>query len=134
MLKKILTFAAAVEVGTGLALMIDPERLVSLLLGNEFSGAGTAGRTISRCFGIALLALGVACWPSRRRADFNPSACRAMVVYNVLIALYLAYYGAFVAWGGMLLWPAVVLHTVVAILLAGGYRRMQGSDIPNGST
>jgi hypothetical protein len=35
----------------------------------------------------------------------------------VLIAFYLAYLGAVAGQGGLLLWPAVVLHAVVALLL-----------------
>jgi hypothetical protein len=64
-----------------------------------------------------MLALGVACWPSRRRAERNASAFRAMLIYNVLIALYLAYLGTVVHLGGALLWPAVALHATMALLL-----------------
>ena len=87
---KILAVAAIVEVGTGLALMIDPAIVVRLLLGAEVSGVGTL---LGRCFGIALLALGLACWPSRQRAESGSPAFRAMLIYNALIALYLAYLG-----------------------------------------
>jgi hypothetical protein len=55
-LGKILAFAAVVEVGTGLALMIDPAIVVTLLLGAEVSGVGML---LGRCFGVALLALGI---------------------------------------------------------------------------
>jgi hypothetical protein len=40
-----------------------------------------------------------------------------MLIYNALIALYLAYLGTIAHLGGALLWPAVVLHGVVAGLL-----------------
>ncbi len=62
---RILGFAAVAEVGTGLVLMIHPAIVVTLLLGAEFSGAGTL---LGRCFGIALLGLGLACWPGRQRS------------------------------------------------------------------
>jgi hypothetical protein len=61
-LGKLLAFAAVVEVGTGLVLLIAPAIVVALLLGAEVSAEGTL---LGRCFGIALLALGLACWPSR---------------------------------------------------------------------
>ena len=96
--RKILAFAAVVEVGTGLVLIIDPAIVVTLLLGAEVSGAGTL---LGRCFGIALLALGLACWPSRRRAESGSPAFRAMLIYNVLIALYLAYLGTVGTPGGL---------------------------------
>lgn len=112
--RRILAFAAVAEVGTGLVLMIDPAIVVTLLLGVEVSGAGTP---LGRCFGIALLALGLACWPSRQRVERGSPPFRAMLIYNLLIALYLAYLGTVRHLGGPLLWPGVALHAVVALLL-----------------
>jgi hypothetical protein len=45
-----------------------------------------------------------------------------MLVYNALIATYLAYLGTAGHLGGLLLWPAVALHAVVALLLAWTWR------------
>jgi hypothetical protein len=118
-LRKILTFAAVVEIGTGLALMIDPRIVVTLLVGaNEWG----EGMPLGRFPGIALVALGVACWPSRQRAESGLPAFRAMLIYNVLIALYLAYLYLVGHLGGLLLWPAVALHAVVALLLIRTWR------------
>jgi Ca2+/Na+ antiporter len=113
-LGKILAFAAVVEVGTGLVLMIDPAIVVALLVGVEVSGVGIL---LGRCFGIAMLALGVACWPSGQRAKVGSSAFRGMLIYNLLIAMYLAFLGSVRHLGGVLLWPGVVLHAAVALLL-----------------
>ena len=66
----------------------------------------------------ALLALGLACWPSGQRTGSGSPAFRAMLIYNVLIALYLGYLGTAGHLAGMLLWPGVALHIVVALLLA----------------
>jgi Ca2+/Na+ antiporter len=118
-LGKILAFAAVVEVGTGLALMIDPAIVATLLLGADVSGAGTL---LGRFFGIALLALGLACWPCRQRAESSSPAFRAMLIYNVLIALYLAYLGTVGHLWGLLLWPGVALHAAVALLLVWRWR------------
>ena len=112
--RRILSFAAVAELGTGLVLMIDPAIVVTLLLGSAVSGTGIL---LGRCFGIALLALGVTCWPNRQRAERSLPAFRGMLTYNVLIALYLAYVGTVGHLRGLLLWPAVVLHAVVALLL-----------------
>jgi hypothetical protein len=112
--RKVLVFAAVVEVGTGLFLMIDPAIVVKLLIGSEVSDTAMQ---LGRCFGIALLALGLACWPGRQRSDSGSSAFRAMLTYNVLIAIYLTYLGTAGHLGGLLLWPAVALHAVVALLL-----------------
>jgi len=118
-LRRILAFSAVVEVGTGLVLTIDPAIVGRLLLGVEVSGAGTP---LGRCFGIALLALGVACWPGGQGAESGAPACRAMLIYNALIALYLAYLGTVGHLWGWLLWPGVALHAIVALLLVWSCR------------
>ena len=112
--RKILAFAAIVEIGTGLGLTVAPAVVVLLLVGADLSGVGVV---LGRCFGITLIALGLACWPSRQHADGGSPPFRAMLTYNVLIALYLAYLGALGQAHGFLLWPAVALHAVVALLL-----------------
>jgi hypothetical protein len=116
---KILAFASVVEVGTGLVLMIDPVIVVTLLLGTAISAEGML---LGRCFGIALLALGLACWPGQPHAESGSPAFRAMLTYNGLIALYLAYLGTVGHVGGLLLWPGVALHAVVALLLVWTWR------------
>ena len=59
-MKKVLASAAAAEAGTGLLLLAWPPIVVRLLFGAEISGAGFI---MSRLAGIALIGLGVACWP-----------------------------------------------------------------------
>ena len=107
------------EVGTGLVLVIDPTGVVTLLLGVEVSGVATA---LGRCFGIALLGLGLACWPSRQGALNGSPSLRGMLTCNVLIALYPAYLGAVGHFRGVLLGPGVGLHAVVALLLVRRWR------------
>jgi hypothetical protein len=114
LLAKLLVFAAAVEIITGLALMADPAFVIRLLLGVE---ASTVDIALGRCFSIALLALGLACWPERQRGDNGAQTFRAMLTYNALIALYLAYLGTAGNTRAILLWPAVGLHTGMGALL-----------------
>ena len=118
-LRRILAFAAVVEVGTGLVLIVDPVIVVRLLLGARVSGVATL---LGRCFGIALLALGLACWPGRQRDGSGWPAFWAMLIYNTLIASYLAYLGTVGHLRGLLLWPGVALHAVVALFLVSGWR------------
>jgi hypothetical protein len=61
--------------------------------------------------GIALLALGVCCWP-------GSTALCGMLTYGLLVTLYLAYLGIIGEFTGILLWPAVVLHAVLTLLLS----------------
>lgn len=114
MLKKTLTFASIVEVATGLALMIDPRFVVALLVGPN---TPVEDIPMGRLPGIAIFALGLACWPSGSHAESGSPAFRGMLAYNVLIALFLVYLFKVGHLGGVLLWPAVVLHAAVALLL-----------------
>ncbi len=117
--RKLLAFASVVEVATGVVVIVVPALVVQLLLGLEISGDRTV---LARVFGIALIALALACWPGQR-VDGNAPAFRAMLTYNALIALYLGYLGAVAHLNGLLLWPAVVLHALVAVLLLWSRRR-----------
>jgi hypothetical protein len=113
--RKVLAFASVVEAGTGLALLVDPSIVSRLLLGAELRDIGTV---LGRCFGIAILALGMACWPGRQADEGAATPFRAMAIYNALIGLYLGYLGMVGRFAGPLLWPAVALHAAVALLLA----------------
>lgn len=60
-MKKILRLVALAEEGTGAILFGYPAIVVQLLFGAEIAGAGI---WLGRVAGIALGALGVACWPN----------------------------------------------------------------------
>jgi hypothetical protein len=107
-MKKVLTAAALVEVATGMALLIVPSLVGRLLFGEELTGIVIP---VARVLGIALLALGVCCWP-------DSTALCGMLTYGALVTLYLAYLGVIGEWVGPLLWPAVVLHGILTVLLA----------------
>lgn len=111
-MKKLLTVAALAELATGLALLVVPALVGRLLLGNDLTGVATP---VARVAGIALIALGVGCLPGR-------TALCGMLTYSVLATAYLAYLAIRGEWVGPLLWPAVVLHAVLSILLAGVWR------------
>ncbi len=108
------TVAAAIEVVTGLVLLIRPSLFGWLLFGAELSGTGQA---LGRLTGLALLALALACWP-RRGAESGPNpALRALLVFSLLTTVYLVYLGVGTGLVGPLLWPAAALHTALTILL-----------------
>lgn len=111
-LANVLAFSAVAELTTGLALMVMPAFVVTLLLAPVTSAMIVP---VARVAGIALIALGLACWPSRHRA--GDAAFRSLMTYNLLVAVYLAYLGAVEHLGGPLLGPVVGLHAVVAGLL-----------------
>ena len=109
-----LRVAAAAEAATGLALTLVPQMVVQLLFGTQVAGAGVAA---ARVAGVALVALGIACWPEAGASGAG-RARPAMLVYSALATTYL---GALAVDGGLrgaLLWPAVVAHLVLSVLLA----------------
>ncbi len=111
-MKKLLALAAAAEGATGLSLIAAPSLVARLLLNAEVSGAGVA---FGRVCGIGLLSLGAACWPSPVPAR---AASLAMLLYSSLSTVYLAILGAGAEGAGPLLWPAVLFHALMTILLA----------------
>ena len=106
-MRKVLTFAAVFEAVTGLALLIVPSLVGRLLLGAELTDA----IPVARVAGIALIALGVCCWP-------GSTAFCGMLTYSALATLYLLCLGIRGVWVGPLLWPAVVIHALLTALLA----------------
>ena len=110
----LLSVAAAIEAATGLALIIYPQAVASLLLGADL---GTAGIAVGRVAGIALLSLGAVCWLSRRAAN-ELAVLPAILTYNLLVTMYLASLGFGGESVGILLWPAVAIHAVLTLLFA----------------
>ena len=105
-MKKVLIFSAVAEAATGLALLIAPSLVGQLLLGEQLTGIAIP---VARVAGIALVALGIACWPGPPLAG--------MLAYSTVVTFYLAYLGFAGSVAGVLLWPAVVLHVIVSALL-----------------
>ena len=122
---RILAICAGLEMATGLALVASPALVIAILL-----GLGTTADMvpIARVAGIALFALGLACWPARPRAEYVPAAFWAMLSYNILTAAYLAYLGAVEGLDGMLLWPVAAGHAALAGVLIYVWRSASQSS------
>ena len=110
---KALIFAAIAEAATGLALLIVPSLVGQLLLGEELAGIAIP---VARVAGIAVIALGIACWPG--------TPLLGMLTYSALVTVYLAYLGFAGGLTGVFLWPAVALHAILTALLTFDITRM----------
>jgi hypothetical protein len=110
LLKKVLALAAFAEALTGVVLIVCPSIVVKLLF--EAKIAGIAVIT-SQFAGLTLMSLGVACWPR----GSSVSALNGMLTYSSLATFGLLYLAAGGKWNGPLLWPAIVLHAVLTLLL-----------------
>jgi len=115
-MKTLHTVTAVIELGAGLALLCCPLATVTLLVGGAPPDA-PAALTVARVGGAGLLALGVACWLAR--GDTQSRAARglvaAMLLYDVAAVAVLAFAGIGFGLHGVALWPAVVLHAVMAV-------------------
>jgi hypothetical protein len=120
-MKKVLLVAAVSEAATGVALLMVPSLVGRLLLAVELTGVAVV---IGRVTGIALVALGIACWPGR-------TALCGMLTYSALATVYLASIGLGGEFAGKLLWPAVVLHTILTALLVRAWSQPQPSSPSN---
>lgn len=112
-----LALAAISEAATGAALLTAPWLVGQLLLGEQLAGAAVP---VARVAGMALIALGVACWPGPPLVG--------LLTYSVLVTIYLAYLGLVAAVTGILLWPAVALHVILTALLAFSVPAMRRSE------
>ena len=121
-MKPLLKLTAIIEAATGLGLIAVPAIVVRLLLDAEMSGATIP---LGRVAGVALLALGVACWLARD--DTQTRAARglvsAMVLYNLGAVIILGSAGLGSQSVGIALWPAVILHAVMAVWCVTSLRR-----------
>ena len=102
----VLILAAFGEAATGMSLLIAPSLVGELLLGEALIGVAIP---VARVTGIALISLGVACWPGPPLVG--------MLTYSAVVTLYLSYVGFAGGLAGVLLWPAVALHAVLSVLL-----------------
>ena len=110
-------FAAVGEAGAGLALLIVPALAGRLLLGEELTGVAIP---VARVAGIALIALGVACWPGPPLVG--------MLIYSAVVTLYLSYVGLTGDLTGIFLWPAVILHVILTALLTRTFARESATN------
>ena len=83
-MKKLLAVTVVLEVLTGMALIVVPSLVVKLLFGAEIAGIATV---TSQFAGLALMSLGVACWPCGSAS----SALYGMLTYSSLATLGLLY-------------------------------------------
>jgi hypothetical protein len=115
MQRKYLLIATAVsEAGVGLLLLASPSLPQMLILGVDL--VSPEASFFARLGGAALLAFALACWSGAAdQHSVQPGLLLGVLTYDVAAAVILACTGWFGGLAGLLLWPAVVFHTVLAI-------------------
>ncbi len=113
--KLLLTISGVLEVLAGLAALISPAAVISLLLG---SPADTPALVVARLFGAAAFALGLACLKARDDVGTPAGAAVSIGItaYNVSAAVVLIWAAAGLSLGGRLLWAAGIGHAVLGAL------------------
>ena len=111
-MKTLLTLTAVIEAGAGLGLLVPPSILTTLLLGASLDTP--VALTVARVAGVALLALGAACWFARHDSGMAARGLvRAMAFYNVGVCAILVFAGFRSGAAGVALWPVAVLHAIM---------------------
>jgi hypothetical protein len=112
--KLFLVITALIEAPLGLCLVFLPALPLAVLLGLE--SAAVEALFVGRVAGAALLAIGVASWMAK--ADTLTPAqfglLTGILIYDATAAILLVFAGTVLKMIGVMLWPAVALHAVLA--------------------
>ena len=106
-MRNIFVAAALGEAAFGIFVLLMPGLVIGLLFGNEPVASAVI---MARVAGIALVGLGVACYPGTQQGFYG------MLSYSVLVMVYLIIVGIGGA-AGVLLWPAVGVHALLSVAL-----------------
>lgn len=102
--------AAAIELITGVTLLLLPGFIVQILFQAKAIGAEPY---LAQLYGLALIGLGVACWSQ----PCPMSAQRGITIYNVVAAVFLFALIAKAISGGLMVLAAASLHLVLGALM-----------------
>lgn len=124
-MRNLLVLTAAFESATGLALLLAPALLSSLLFGVGLDAP--IALVVARIAGAALIALGLACWLARDdgRSRSAVALIAALLFYNVAATAVLVHTGLGLKLTGVALWPAVATHVALAIWCVACLRPMK---------
>jgi hypothetical protein len=110
-----LIVTALVETAAGICLLFLPAVVFAALLG--LADATREAIFVGRLTGAALFAIGVASWMARTdtRSPAQLGLLTGIFIYNVAASTLLGLASALLKMVGVLLWPAVALHAVLAV-------------------
>ena len=106
--------AAWIEILVGASFILALNAQSQLIFGVTTEGTGAV---FARLAGIGLIALGIACLPSNLAAT-RKVAIRTLLIFNVATTILFAWVAVATTFSGVVLWPVVIMHAVLAIVLA----------------
>jgi hypothetical protein len=123
----LLLIIGVAEAATGAGFILVPASLSRLLLGLE--SISSEAFFFAQIAGAALLCIGVGSWSSRTddRSVAQNGQLIGLTIWNGLAAGVLAYAALGLKLSGILLWPAFVVHVVLALWCAADLRPISGA-------
>jgi hypothetical protein len=114
-LRLLLTISGGLEVLMGVLALLSPATVVSLLLGSPMDQLSAV---VTRLFGAAVFALGLACLKARDDVESAAGLAVSLGItsYNILAAVVITWAAAGLGLGGLLLWLAGIGHAVLGAL------------------
>lgn len=109
--------AAWVEIIVGVSFLFVPNAQSQLIYGATPEGIGDLW---ARFAGIALIGLGLACLPSNLAG--TRQGVRGLLVFNIGATIFFAWVALATTFQGVVLWPVVILHAVLTVVLARALR------------
>jgi hypothetical protein len=112
---RLLMVTAVIELAAGFLFLAVPAVAIEALLGAK--GIALETLVIGRIAGSALFSIGAACWLGRgdRNTRAQLGLLTGALIYDAAAALLLAYAGLVLGATGIALWPAVALHSGLAV-------------------
>ena len=123
--RALLATSAILEGAVGVALLLRPSIVTSLLLGS--AAESTVAVVLGRLAGAALTALGTACWFARDQTGAARGLMASMLLYNIIAAGLLTFVAVVEGLQSPLTWPVVLLHVAMMVWCVLGLRRAGGS-------
>ena len=121
--RMLLAIAAVIETLAGLGLILMPDATMQLLFGGRPDGVGMM---MGRVAGVALLALGVACWGARGDSggEARVVTVRAITLYNAGAGALLVLFAITGQAAGLGAWSAGLFHLALAAGFLASQRRL----------
>jgi hypothetical protein len=109
----VITAAACLEIVVGATFLAVPDFLCRLLFAAAPEGVAIP---LARLAGLALLGLGIAGLPSKL-AGSTRGTVLGLLAFNVGATVFFAWVAVATTFSGLMLWPVVILHAVIAVAL-----------------
>ena len=128
-MKILLIVKSVVELLAGLALVAAPSMVVSLVIGPLTEPVGVV---FVRIAGVALIALGIACWLARNESQNRTTIglIWALLFYDVSFVLILLSAHLRIALDGIGLWLVVALHSGLGVWSTLCLSKMKQRAVP----